>query len=299
MAGGAGVSAKPNDLVPRIGSSIVLAVGALASAWWGGVPFKLVWIVLSAIVLQEWMAIITDVRPQASLSNRLSLIVLLASFLGPVLVMIIMDRPAEARFVAAAAGLAVAASLGFAALHGARAARWAVGGCLYATLLLASMMMLRLGDGGEQAQRFGFIAILFLFSVVWGADIGAYFAGRAIGGPKLAPRISPNKTWSGFAGGILASVTLALLLLSAFGVPVRPMHAVIAGVLALASVAGDLFESFLKRRFGVKDSGKLIPGHGGFMDRLDGFIFAAALAAMIGVCRGGFEAAGTGLLAGW
>ncbi len=171
--------------------------------------------------------------------------------------------------------------------------RWQASGMFYAGGLIVSVLVLRLSDS------YGLVAILALFAIVWGADIGAYFTGRALGGPKLAPRISPNKTWSGFAGGITTGIIAGLLVLRIAGLPLSLALAALCGVLALVSVAGDLFESHMKRRFGVKDSGHLIPGHGGFMDRLDAFLFAAILAAGIGLWRGGLQNAAGGLLASW
>lgn len=167
---------------------------------------------------------------------------------------------------------------------------WMLGGLAYAGMLLLAMWLLR-RDG-----TYGFAAILFLFAVVWATDVMAYFAGRAIGGPKLAPRISPKKTWSGMLGGVAGGLMAGLALLALFGVTIRAAHFGLAIVLSLASVAGDLFESAFKRHFDVKDSGHLIPGHGGFMDRLDGFLIAAGVAALIGLARGGPSGAATGLL---
>ena len=120
--------------------------------------------------------------------------------------------------------------------------------------------------------------MIFLFAVVWATDIVAYFAGRAIGGPKLVPRVSPKKTWSGAIGGTLAAVIVAVVARQGDGGVrvVRHRHAG-GDLLSICAQAGDLFESALKRRFGAKDSGHLIPGHGGLMDRLDGFVAAACL----------------------
>ena len=127
--------------------------------------------------------------------------------------------------------------------------------------------------------QFGFVAIIFLFAVVWATDIAAYFVGRAIGGPKLAPRVSPNKTWSGAIGGLRGRRAG-----SGAGRAVQRRRrlrwsaVVVAIALSIAAQAGDLFESAFKRRFGAKDASGLIPGHGGLMDRLDGFVAAAVLA---------------------
>jgi phosphatidate cytidylyltransferase len=140
------------------------------------------------------------------------------------------------------------------------------------------------------------IAIFFLFAIVWTTDIAGYFAGRAIGGPKLAPSISPKKTWSGAIAGLIAVVVIvAIGARYVPGVRLAPLIA-ISMLLSIVSQAGDLAESALKRRFDVKDASQIIPGHGGVMDRLDGFWAAAVCAALIGLARGGFEEPARGLL---
>jgi phosphatidate cytidylyltransferase len=144
--------------------------------------------------------------------------------------------------------------------------------------------------------QYGFLAIAFLFAVVWATDIVAYFVGRAVGGPKLAPRISPKKTWSGAVGGTVAAVGAALTLAIVAGLPNLPAVGLIAAAASALAQAGDLFESALKRRFGAKDSGHLIPGHGGLMDRLDGFVAAAVFATLIGLIHGGVDEPARGLL---
>ena len=121
------------------------------------------------------------------------------------------------------------------------------------------------------------------FAIVWTTDIGAYFTGRAIGGAKLAPTISPNKTWAGVAGGVIAATALACLAAADFRVPGGPsaFGGALAGViLAVVAIGGDLFESWLKRRAGVKDSGNLLPGHGGVMDRIDGLVPVVIVVAL-------------------
>ena len=129
-------------------------------------------------------------------------------------------------------------------------------------------------------EPWGFAAILFLVAAVAATDVAAFFAGRTLGGPKLAPAISPNKTWSGFIGGITAAALTGAVAAHLFGG--NPMTLALTG-LALGVIAqgGDLAESALKRRFGVKDASNLIPGHGGFMDRVDGLIAAAIAAAVL------------------
>jgi phosphatidate cytidylyltransferase len=167
---------------------------------------------------------------------------------------------------------------------------WALCGVLYAGALLAATLLLR-GD-----PRLGFVGIVFVFAVVWGSDILAYFVGRAVGGPKLMPRVSPSKTWSGAAGGTIASVGLGIAVAKLAGLESLGAIALVALVLSLVSQAGDLLESALKRHFHVKDSGSLLPGHGGLMDRLDGFTTAVVAAALLGIMRGGADAPARGLL---
>lgn len=167
---------------------------------------------------------------------------------------------------------------------------WLAAGVAYAAVLLFAPLILR------RDPALGFVAILFLFAVVWTTDIAAYFTGRALGGPKLWPAVSPKKTWSGAVAGTLGAVAAGVLTATLVGLPVTPMLLVVACVLSIAAQAGDLLESAIKRHFGAKDAGQLIPGHGGVMDRLDGFLTAAAAAAMVGLIRGGFEAPARGLL---
>lgn len=156
-----------------------------------------------------------------------------------------------------------------------RRGRWMVLGSVYIAIPTAAMIWLR----GDDIP--GMTTIIWLFLVVWGADTGAYLSGRAIGGPKLAPRISPKKTWAGFIGGIsiasLISVGFYLYM------PGNILYlAVIGFLVALASQLGDLLESMAKRHFDVKDSSNLIPGHGGVLDRVDGLVIGAvALAAIL------------------
>lgn len=133
----------------------------------------------------------------------------------------------------------------------------------------------------------GAVSIFWLLAVVWATDIGAYAFGRMIGGPKLAPSISPNKTWSGAVGGLVSAVVISAAVTWGFGVQITFLLGALAVGLSIVSQAGDLFESGLKRRYQVKDSGALIPGHGGVMDRFDGLWFAAPLAALLALLLGG------------
>lgn len=128
---------------------------------------------------------------------------------------------------------------------------------------------------------------LFVLSVVWASDIGAYLVGRLVGGPKLAPAISPGKTWSGAAGGLISAVLACILVATSVSPEIAAYHAIGPAILlGVISQAGDLLESALKRHFGVKDSGRIIPGHGGLLDRLDALLAVAPVAALLALTVG-------------
>jgi phosphatidate cytidylyltransferase len=150
-----------------------------------------------------------------------------------------------------------------------------VAGLLYAALPASALVWLR-GD-----QAFGAAAVIYLFAVAWTTDTASYVAGRLIGGPKLAPRVSPQKTWSGFIAGVLAPSLVGYITATVLesGAPLR--LALVSVVLAVACQFGDLLESWVKRRFDAKDSSQLIPGHGGLLDRIDGLMMAAVLAGLM------------------
>ncbi|MGZ9104921.1 MAG: phosphatidate cytidylyltransferase [Rhodoplanes sp.] len=266
----------PANAFARIVSALVLAPLAIAAVLIGGWPFVLFWSVAAIGVYWEWSAEIVRAPRSAQIAGAAVL---------------------AAAGALAAAGYPGAAVLVIAAGAGALAALakenrlWCAAGVLYAGVVLAGPVLLR-GD-----PQFGAIALLYLFAVVWATDIVAFFGGRLIGGPKLAPGISPKKTWSGavagalgavVAGGAVAAAASLTNLLAAIG---------LALLLSAVAQAGDLGESAVKRHFGVKDSSRIIPGHGGLMDRLDGFLAAAGAAALLGVARGGLGGAGGGLLA--
>jgi len=262
-----------SDLKPRVAAAAVMGSLALATAWVGGFIFALFWWLASILLLWEWQRLVGGVRlPERVAVGALvvalaALVALNNSLLG----------------VSATLGLG-AVALGW--LAGPRHGAWAAAGVLYAGALVASLVLLRL------SPSFGRPAILWLFAVVWGADIAAYFAGRLIGGPRLWPSVSPGKTWAGAIVGALMGAVLGLALVAWTN---RLAALISLGlVTAIVSELGDLFESALKRRFGVKDSSGLIPGHGGLMDRLDAFVAASVFAAAVAGLnsRGPFIASG-------
>ena len=166
---------------------------------------------------------------------------------------------------------------------------WAAAGFLYAAAAEIASVLVRLDP------LKGFAALMFVLLIVWVTDSGGYFAGRGIGGPKLWPRVSPKKTWAGAVGGFAASMAVACGF-AAFGLGRIGPLLLLSGALSVVSQLGDLFESAVKRRFGVKDSSHIIPGHGGLMDRLDGFVAAVVVAALFGLLRGGADGVGRGLM---
>lgn len=249
---------RGGDLLPRILSSIVLVGIAALGAWWGGLATAAVVAAVVAVVHREWTTITEGAGLQAILFTIAVVAVMLVYGIG---------YPEAALLLAV---LAVVAAL----VIGPRP--WRPGGVVYASTLGLSLLVLRNSDSG-------LAAVAILFAAVWGTDIGAYFAGRAIGGPKLWPAVSPKKTWAGAVGGLAAAIVASLATAAIVGVPpVAPLVAV-ACALSIAGQLGDLFESYIKRRFDVKDSGSIIPGHGGMMDRVDGLIFASAVAVVIGL----------------
>jgi phosphatidate cytidylyltransferase len=269
---------RRHELLLRVASALVLVPLAVGSAYVGGWPFAVVWGAAAMGVLWEWMVLVApDSRGLA----------LPAGIVG---VMLVTALVASGRVPAAMIVLALA-TLGTAALAPSARRAWVAAAVPYAGALGLAPIVLR------SDREDGLLAIIFLFAVVWATDICAYFTGRALGGPKLMRHVSPNKTWSGAFGGTIAALVAALAVARAGGSTSWLAIALVAVLLSVIAQAGDLFESFLKRRFGAKDSSHLIPGHGGLMDRLDGFVTASLAAALIGLARGGLEAPGRGLLA--
>jgi phosphatidate cytidylyltransferase len=275
-----------SELILRILSGLVLAPVAVGVAYLGDWAFVVFWSIAALLVLWEWCTLVAGGERSTVLP-----ITGAAVFLAILLAASAVDAEGSHSVRLVAGGtLLLMGMLATAALAPSEQRLWTAAGIPYAGLLGMTPIVLR-----NDAQ-YGFLAIVFLFAVVWATDIVAYFVGRAIGGPKLAPRISPKKTWSGAIGGTVAAIGAALAVATAAGLPNLPVVGLIAAAASALAQAGDLFESALKRRFGAKDSSHLIPGHGGLMDRLDGFVAAAALAALIGLIHGGVEEPARGLL---
>ncbi len=257
------------DLLPRVASSLVLAAAPLTAVWQGGAIFALIWLCATLAVGWEWQNMIGAGRPHLRFS------------IGAAALSLATYLTATGRFAPACAVILVAgAALAVTAGPGRRI--WAFAGLLYAGALIVSVSVL------YASPAYGSWAIIWLCATVWSTDVFAYFGGRLIGGAKLCPQISPSKTWSGTVCGVVAGASVGALVGAgavgglSFAAPVFALGL----VTALVSQAGDIFESSVKRHFGVKDSSALIPGHGGFMDRLDGFIAAASFAALFGLLHG-------------
>ena len=274
-AGGApkAVVAQRSAVLLRAGSALVLAAIALLGAWFGGWAAAVVVAVVVAAGHREWMDLTGD-RTAMAAGLTAGLI---------------------AAFALCAAGyqgfslLLAVLLLVAGAVTGGNI--WRPAGVLYGAVLGLGILLLRL------SPEFGLLATVFLFAVVWGTDTGAYFVGRWIGGAKLWPAVSPNKTWSGSIGGLLVGVFAAMMVLSVARLPLNGAVLAIAVLLSIADQVGDLFESWMKRRVGAKDSGALIPGHGGVLDRVDGLVFAAGAASAIGWLHGGANDIAGGLVA--
>ena len=253
------------DLGVRVASGVAMALVALAVLWAGSLPFAALVGAVAVVVSWEWGRIVRSAGVDA--------------------IFVIQAGAVIAAVLLASRGLAglgliavlVAAILSALLAFGERGHMAALG-ALYAGLPAVALVWLR------GADTFGLLAVLFLLLAVWTTDTGAYFAGRQFGGPKLMPRVSPNKTWSGLIGGVAAAGIVGLVFALLANAGLHPGRMAVGGViLGLVGQAGDLLESALKREYGVKDASTLIPGHGGFMDRIDGLAAAAVIAAIFAI----------------
>ena len=253
---------KYAELPLRIASAVVLAAFALLCAWIGGKTFTLLAIALALLIFFEFRAMVRIHLPSRFAFAAFGFLLLVFGFY--------LVNQQVSGLIILAAGTGVMLIWEWVAQRRI----WGAILLLYAAIPFAALVDMREGESG-------FFIILFVFACVWGADTFAYFSGKTFGGPKLAPAISPNKTWSGFIGGIVGAIVISAMLEVGFGYSVSLPAVVLAILLALFSQFGDLFESWVKRKFGVKDSGTIIPGHGGLLDRIDGLIFAIAAAWVI------------------
>lgn len=270
----AGAAPASSNLVMRVLAAIVLAPLAIALAYAGGWLWAFLVTLVSIGLFAEWLMVVG--AGSAALTACGTIVLAIMGFciaFGALKTAVITGLVGGAIVAAVARGKFV----------------WAASGFAYASAALLASILVR------QDPVHGFAALMFVLLVVWATDIGGYFAGRGIGGPKLWPRVSPKKTWAGAFGGFAASLAVAAGF-AALGLGKTVPLLLLSAILSVVSQAGDLFESAVKRRFDVKDSSHLIPGHGGLMDRLDGFVVAILVAWIIGFLRHGVHSAGSGLM---
>jgi phosphatidate cytidylyltransferase len=259
----------------RVLAALVLAPVAIALAYAGGLPWAVLVTLATIGLYVEWLMIVglaRDVRVMVPgvVALGLSGICLAGARLDAALL---------------ALGIGLIAVL----LLSSQRRNWSAAGLLYAGSAEVASILVR-----HDAVH-GFAALILVLLVVWVTDIGGYFAGRGIGGPKLWARVSPKKTWAGALGGFVASLAVGFGFAASNLGKTGPLLA-LAAFLSVISQLGDLFESAVKRRFGVKDSSQIIPGHGGLLDRLDGLVAAIVAAAILGFLRGGADGVGRGLM---
>jgi phosphatidate cytidylyltransferase len=265
-AAGAGPTARLRDRVgrdlgPRVVSGLALAGFVVALAMTGLLAFDLLILGVGAIIAWEWGRMVRGAAVDGVLVAHITA-VLVAGVLAA-LGMVVLALAAVVIGAILVAMLAAGRHPGFSAL-----------GVVAAGLPTIALIWLRADE------PWGLMAVLFIMSLVVVTDTAAYFSGRLIGGPKLWPRVSPNKTWAGLIGAVVASALVAALV-GYFTAGAKVLHlAAFGGVLAVVAQAGDLAESALKRHFKTKDASNIIPGHGGFMDRVDGLATASVFAAI-------------------
>lgn len=261
------------DLRKRLISAAVLAPLAIACLWFGAQAWMSLVAVAAGGLAIEWVRLCGR-RAAAGAGLGVPVAVFAAGAAA------VREQPGAALLVLLAGAVAVWV-LAVRLPGPRRAPRSLAAGVPYVGLAAVALIWLRADPAVGRGNT------LFLLLVVWASDIGAYAFGRLIGGPLLAPAISPAKTWAGAAGGLLVAIVTGWMVAWAAAGPPHPARlALVAGGLAIAAQAGDLLESYVKRRFGVKDSGRLIPGHGGLLDRLDGVLTAAPAAALLALLLG-------------
>lgn len=251
-----------SSLASRVVVGLFLAVVAVVDIWLGGPAFTLMIAVGVALVLWEWC--VMHGIPQAWRIGGLAVVALACGLAGAGLPV----------YALGLLGAAVLLAVALSALAATAGKRWISTGLVYAGLPAVALIWLR-------NQPDGLALVMWTMGIVWATDIFAYVAGRTIGGPKIWTAVSPNKTWAGLMGGMAAAALFSILFARLGGWPQSALAmALVGGLLAVVAQAGDFFESWLKRRAGVKDSGTLLRGHGGVMDRVDGLVPVCVVVAL-------------------
>ena len=260
-------ASKWSDLGVRAASALVLAPLTLLVVYQGGICFTIFAITLGLLMAYEWVAIVHSGNIRQFALHALAvvgagLVFEVSGVWASILVVIIFTIMSSITINSFARS----------------ATAWSFLGVPYVALPVLAFQVLRHNDA------WGPESIIWCMIIVWSADVLAYFSGRTIGGPKLAPRLSPKKTWAGLAGAVIGAMIASIVFSVIEKIALWPLVG-LAAFMALAEQGGDIFESALKRRYEVKDSSDLIPGHGGALDRVDGLITVVFLAALIGFLR--------------
>ncbi|HLZ65166.1 MAG TPA: phosphatidate cytidylyltransferase [Aliidongia sp.] len=262
--------ASGSALGPRIASALVMVPVALAIVWYGGPWISGLAALAAAIMAWEWGRLVgrsTGLLDGLLLAGIAALAVLVGAFVASWLGLLVGlgGILLQQRLAAARNEVPIWTAVGLA---------WIIGPCIGFVWLRA--------DSAD-----GTATVYWLLATVWAIDTAAYVAGKTIGGPKLAPRISPKKTWSGLIGGVVAATAVGLAAALIVGSDRSWQVALLSGALAIVEQIGDMAESFAKRRFGAKDSSNLIPGHGGLLDRLDGMLAVVVAVVILSLVTGG------------
>ncbi|WP_417463614.1 phosphatidate cytidylyltransferase [Kordiimonas sp.] len=261
-----------DNLFQRIVSALLLLPPVLWVTYEGGFWFSGLLALGGVLMMLEWCQLTGRHRAIEKVAGITLIVALL---------LLLEVGAAEVRFSHVLAALGVLAFLGILLVRAGVAVGWWLTGIAYVALPISSLWFLRSENG---------LLVLWVFLITWATDVGGYFAGKGIGGPKLAPKISPKKTWAGLWGGVVLSGLVSVIMHQIVPFVAGTLIVVLlSGVLAIWAQVGDLLESAVKRHFNVKDSGGLIPGHGGLLDRVDGLVFVAPAVAsivLLSICLG-------------
>ena len=253
-----------SDLRLRLISMLLLGPVILVIVWFGGVPYLITVGICATLMTQEWFTIILPNQ-----NFKRIVLVLLSVFMGSILIGIQEYLYALICFVVSIIYVIVLPQF-------SKQKAWLISGILYVAFSTTALIFLRIGENGLQL-------IFGLFALVWAFDSGSYLCGRLIGGPKLWEAVSPKKTWSGMLGGLIIGIAVISLMANLAGYDRIGMIVLLAFLVSVVAQFGDLAESSFKRKFNTKDSGSIIPGHGGILDRVDGLVVAAMFVFIVGL----------------
>jgi phosphatidate cytidylyltransferase len=292
MIGGNGN--KWSELAPRTFSAIGMGAIALWTTYTGGWPFMLLIWAGAVVLCWEWSNIVRDGAGfDRTFFIHIATLLLVSVHPGLLLLGDTLPGfpwPETAVFwtiVIIMFLMSLSPIVGAVIVYfTAKEKTWSAFGIVYISFAVASLIIIRSDHLSTTEVPWGIWAILYIFAIVWATDIAAYFAGRAIGGPKLWPRISPKKTWAGLLGGVLAAGLVSGIFAELTPVDGTTQLIAVGMILAVIAQLGDLLISVMKRRFDTKDASNLIPGHGGLLDRVDGLLLVAIAVFALGMTKG-------------